>query len=97
MVATLLLALPLAVAAFASSPDPLEECRVLARAARLSAGAPAAAWAGIVLLGDGDYVPLRGGGGLPAWLPWFLGVLLLGLAGGSYLAFRARRLPLSLM
>ncbi|HEX6903037.1 MAG TPA: CHAT domain-containing protein [Thermoanaerobaculia bacterium] len=54
-------------------------------------GAPAAAWAGIVVLGDGDAVPLPGGRrgpalpSLPAWA-WSLagGVLLLAALGGLY-------------
>ena len=41
-------------------------------------GAPAAAWAGLVVLGDGDLVPLPGGrkgGAVPAWV-WVAGGLL---------------------
>jgi tetratricopeptide (TPR) repeat protein len=36
-----------------------------ARAARVEAGAPAAAWAGLVLLGDGDFAPISARGGRP--------------------------------
>ncbi|MFL6193983.1 MAG: CHAT domain-containing protein [Thermoanaerobaculia bacterium] len=51
----------------------------------IAEGAPAAAWAGIVVLGDGGLVPLPGGrreAGLPLWV-WALGglgLLVLGLA-----------------
>jgi CHAT domain-containing protein len=44
-------------------------------------GAPAAAWAGVVVLGDGDLVPLPGGrGGASSKLLWVLGSVLLALA-----------------
>ena len=59
-------------------------------------GAPAAAWAGIVVLGDGNAVPLPGGRRGPALYPlpvwaWALagGVLLLAAAGAFY-GFRRR-------
>ena len=50
----------------------------------IAEGAPAAAWAGLVVLGDGDMVPLPGGRkgtAIPLWA-WALGGigLLLGLA-----------------
>lgn len=41
---------------------------------RMKAGAPAIAWAGVVVLGDGDRVPVPGGRG-PGWAVW-LAVLL---------------------
>jgi hypothetical protein len=59
----------------------------------VTAGAPAAAWAGIVVLGDGDRVPLPGGRKgleIPLWV-WGLGVLVL-LAGlGTFYRFFTRR------
>jgi CHAT domain-containing protein len=66
---------------------------------RLAAGAPAYAWAGLVVLGDGDLTPLPGGRkglGLPVWPAWaaFLaamsGLILLSLA---LLAWRRRLAP----
>jgi CHAT domain-containing protein len=39
----------------------LADALVGARVARIEAGAPTSAWAGIVLLGDGEYVPFPGG------------------------------------
>jgi len=54
---------------------------------RIEAGAPAAAWAGIVVLGDGDLIPLPGGRkGLPLWTPQAAGagLLLLLLTGGIW-------------
>jgi len=50
----------------------------------IAAGAPAAAWAGIVVLGDGDMVPLPGGrkGIAVPWWAWVAGIAALaGLAG----------------
>lgn len=50
-----------------------------AKRSRIDAGAPTAAWAGLVVLGDGDVVPIPDGG-RPGWVPvaW-LAVLLAGL------------------
>ena len=59
---------------------------------RIEAGAPAAAWAGIVVLGNGDVVPLPGGRKGPGLLPWIAGgaVLLLLVAGGFFLRRSSR-------
>jgi CHAT domain-containing protein/tetratricopeptide (TPR) repeat protein len=54
-------------------------------------GAPAAAWAGLVVLGDGDLVPLPGGRkgwSVPVWA-WALGVGVLAALG--FFAFRRFR------
>jgi tetratricopeptide (TPR) repeat protein len=59
----------------------------------IAAGAPAAAWAGIVVLGDGDLVPLPGGRkgwDAPVWA-WVVGVGAL-LALGAAAIRRSRRL-----
>jgi len=37
--------------------------------ARITSGAPSAAWAGLVLLGDSDLVPVPGGSGASEWTP----------------------------
>jgi CHAT domain-containing protein len=62
-----------------------------AQRARLDAGAPAAAWAGLVVLGDGDLTlsPVASGaaGLRPPWPAWILGALLL---LGLLLLLRAR-------
>jgi hypothetical protein len=55
-----------------------------ARAARIDAGAPTAAWAGLLVFGDGDVVPLPGGtgGGFPHayWLfPALAAILVVAL------------------
>lgn len=54
----------------------------------IEAGAPAAAWAGIVVLGDGDVVPLPGGRqgfSIPIWAwPLAGGLLLAAILGGFY-------------
>lgn len=63
---------------------------------RIEAGAPAAAWAGIVVLGDGDVVPLPGGRKRNP-LPWALAgtaLLLLGAGVAFFLRKRAARHPL---
>ena len=46
------------------------------RASRIRDGAPTDAWAGLVILGDGDIVPVPGGRPAP---PWFRSRALLGL------------------
>ncbi len=59
----------------------------------IAGGAPAAAWAGIVVLGDGDLVPLPGGRKgweVPAWA-WVVGVGALLVLGFAALR-RSRRL-----
>ena len=48
---------------------------------RIAAGAPAYAWAGLVVLGDGDLVPLPGGRrwfDFPVWAASLAGFFLLG-------------------
>jgi CHAT domain-containing protein len=61
--------------------QPLSRALAGARAARIEAGAPAAAWAGLVVLGDGDVAPFPDGrgrfGGLALWFLAGLGFLLL--------------------
>ena len=53
-----------------------------ARAVRIEAGAPAAAWAGLVVLGDGDVVPITAESGQ------FSGLILWGLAAlGAVLGY----------
>lgn len=65
-----------------------------ARTARIDAGAPPAAWAGLVIIGDGDFAPVRGGPStlerLPFWLLPVLGFILLVAVIGA-LAFRRLR------
>ncbi|HEY0552723.1 MAG TPA: hypothetical protein VGG20_00540, partial [Thermoanaerobaculia bacterium] len=56
----------------------------------IAKGAPAAAWAGLVVLGDGDLVPLPGGRKGWNWA-WIAGLAVIAaLAGGVY-ALRLRR------
>jgi len=47
---------------------------------RMKAGAPAAAWAGVVVLGDGDRVPVPGGRG-PGWATWLAAAVLASVIG----------------
>lgn len=54
---------------------------------RMSEGAPAEAWAGVVVLGDGGRVPVPGGRG-PNPARW---ALVLGLLAAALLAYGARR------
>ncbi|HWN45531.1 MAG TPA: CHAT domain-containing protein, partial [Thermoanaerobaculia bacterium] len=54
---------------------------------RMGDGAPAEAWAGVVVLGDGDRVPVPGGR-RPSLVPW---ALVLGLLAAALLAYGARR------
>jgi CHAT domain-containing protein len=59
----------------------------------IAAGAPAAAWAGLVVLGDGDIVPLPGGRrdrDVPLWV-WGLAAAALLLGAGVIHRFFARR------
>jgi CHAT domain-containing protein len=54
---------------------------------RMDDGAPAEAWAGVVVLGDGDRVPVPGGR-RPSLVPW---ALVLGLLAAALLVYTARR------
>jgi CHAT domain-containing protein len=59
----------------------------------ITEGAPAAAWAGIVVLGDGDLVPLPGGRkgwNVPLWVWGLAAAILLGLL--AWQAVRRKRL-----
>ena len=62
-----------------------------ARQELAAAGAPAAAWAGWTVLGDGDAVPFPGGvpGGIP-WLPLGLGLAVVGAGAWGFGARRKR-------
>jgi CHAT domain-containing protein len=62
-----------------------------ARATRFEAGAPAAAWAGLIVLGDGGFAPFSGGrdSARALWLSILLGTAL--LAGVSFWAYRRHR------
>jgi len=55
---------------------------------RMNEGAPAEAWAGVVVLGDGDRIPVPGGR-KPRWTPWTLA--LIAVLALAYLALRARQ------
>jgi len=58
-----------------------------ARRERMQEGAPSRAWAGIVVLGDGDFVPFPGGVGsqIPlVWLGVLIGLSLAALAGAAW-------------
>ena len=54
---------------------------------RMDDGAPAEAWAGVVVLGDGDRVPVPGGR-RPSLVPW---ALILGLLAAALLVRRYRK------
>jgi CHAT domain-containing protein len=58
-----------------------------ARAARARSGAPAAAWAGLVVIGDGDMVPVPDGAGAEESVWWFPALGLALLLGVSILAW----------
>ena len=61
----------------------------VARRARIAEGAPAGAWAGVTLIGDGGVIPVPGGRGSTDWIiPAFLLAMAALLAG---LAWRATR------
>jgi CHAT domain-containing protein len=61
------------------------------RQARLASGAPAAAWAGVVLLGDGDFVPVPGARGRLGHALWLLPVVAAVLLAAAALRIRRRR------
>jgi CHAT domain-containing protein len=62
-----------------------------ARRAAIRAGAPAADWAGLVVLGDGDYVPLPGGRVPSRRVSFFAAIaVMLALAGIGLVALRRR-------
>jgi CHAT domain-containing protein len=64
--------------------QPLARALAGARASRIESGAPAAAWAGLVIMGDGDVAPFPAGsgrfGGLDAWVFGGLVAVLLACA-----------------
>ncbi len=67
-----------------------------ARAARLAAGDPAAAWAGMVVLGDGDFVPVPGGrraGFVSSVAPWIAVVAIALLLACTGVIRRRRHAP----
>lgn len=63
-----------------------------ARRERIKEGAPAASWAGLVVLGEGDFVPLPGGAASTGSAPSFVALTAaLILLGGALLIRQARR------
>lgn len=62
-----------------------------ARRELMLAGRPAAAWSGLVVIGDAEVVPIPGGAA-PAW-PWWGGVVvaLVGVSAGGWWWERHRR------
>jgi CHAT domain-containing protein len=68
----------------------LAEALAAARIAQLRVGAPPAAWAGIVLLGDGDHVPLPGGRKRAAWTTYMAAALLFALLAAAVIVLRRR-------
>ena len=68
-----------------------------ARRDRLMAGAPSAAWAGVVLFGNGELVPLPGGRRGWPWAWWQLaaaaGLVALGAGARGFVLFRRRPAP----
>jgi CHAT domain-containing protein len=66
-----------------------------ARRDLIANGAPAAAWAGIVVLGDGDLIPLPGGRkgwNVPVWA-WALGAIVLAALFALWIRFRSQGIP----
>jgi CHAT domain-containing protein len=72
----------------------LADALTATRRDRMQAGAPTAAWAGVVLFGDGDFVPLPGGRRGWRWAWWQLAlaaaVLALAAAGRGFAVTRRR-------
>jgi hypothetical protein len=58
---------------------------------RITEGAPLKAWAGFVVLGDGDLVPLRGSHRSRRFWLWIGSLILAGAALSAFLALRAWR------
>lgn len=70
----------------------LADALTATRRDRMRAGAPTAAWAGVVLFGDGDLVPLPGGRQGWRWAWWQLAVAAATLAlATAYRGFAVRR------
>ena len=57
--------------------DSVASALATARRKRIEAGMPAAAWAGLIVIGDGAFTPIPGGASASRWVPWFLGLALL--------------------
>ncbi len=80
------------MAAHLGSGASISAALAAARRSRIKAGAPAASWAGLVVLGDGGFVPLPGGvpsAGRTAAFAALVAVLV--LLGGGLLIRHARR------
>jgi CHAT domain-containing protein/Flp pilus assembly protein TadD len=60
------------------------------RAARIASGAPVTAWAGLIVLGDGDHVPVPGGGTGRGLSPLWIVAAMLVAAGGASVFLRRR-------
>jgi CHAT domain-containing protein/tetratricopeptide (TPR) repeat protein len=73
----------------------LGQALLAARRDRLAAGAPTIAWAGVVLFGNGDLVPLPGGGSGSRWQWWHVALvtalLAVAAAGRGAMLYRHRQ------